>query len=562
MCILVSCIDSVVDGACSGIGCCQASILPGVKDFSVDIRSFRNLSKVRSFNPCGYAFVVQADAFEFSSLDLLNMNRTTVPVVLDWSIGNVTCQVAQRNHSTYVCQTLHSECLDASHGRGYRCNCVKGFQGNPYLPDGCQDIDECKTSNPCIGTCQNLVGNYSCSCPEGFEGDGEKNGYGCHRRSHHPKKEIEGSTLFYIASGLVIPGVGSFWIFRRRKLKKLAKLRRSTFESNGGLILEYMLSTQPTAMFRVFTAEEIKRATDNYAESRILSCSCVFRTVYRGKLDDAGESKLVTVTIYHMREEEMKVFIRKLVSFSQLNHKNVSKLIGCCLETQVPLFVNEFVSINTLSDYILDDDLASSLSWDTRLRIAAETAGALAYLHSEAGLPIIHGNLSSLTISLHNGSTVKIHDVAFINYCDSSAVLYWMGASGHLDPEYLYSGLWTVKSDVYSFGVVLAELLTGNRSIKFFRVNEYFVSSFEGDALLTILDNRLAIKGKIEQLRQVSKLAKKCLSDSSVERPTMKEVEVALASIISGRSPNSRAVSQKSTQVPIASRLLRRNKSL
>lgn len=139
-------IDSVVNGTCSGIGCCQASILPGVEDFSVDIRSFRNLSKIRSFNPCGYAFVVEADAFEFSSLDLENMrNRTTVPVVLDWSIGNVTCQVAQRNLSSYVCQALHSECLDASHGRDYRCICVKGFQGNPYLPDGCQG-----TKNFCV----------------------------------------------------------------------------------------------------------------------------------------------------------------------------------------------------------------------------------------------------------------------------------------------------------------------------------------------------------------------------------------------------------------------------
>lgn len=350
----------------------------------------------------------------------------------------------------------------------------------------------------------------------------------------------------------MIPGVGSFWIFRRRKFKKLAKLRRKTFESNGGLILESMLSTQPTAMFRVFTAEEIKRATDNYAENRILSSNCVFGTVYRGELDDAGESKLVTVTIYHIREEEIEVFIRKLVSFSLINHKNISRLIGCCLETQVPLFVNEFASINTLSDYIIDDGLASSLSWDTRLRIAAETAGALAYLHSETGLPIIHGNLSSLTVSLHNGSTVRIHDVEFTNYCHSSQGII---LNGYLDPECFYSGLWTVKSDVYSFGVVLAELLTGKRSINFLWVNEYFVYSFEGDALLTILDNRLAIEGKIEQLTQVSKLAKKCLSASSVERPTMKEVEVALASIISERSPNSTAVSQNSTQVPIARRL-------
>ncbi|XP_073304685.1 wall-associated receptor kinase-like 8 [Primulina huaijiensis] len=205
----------------------------------------------------------------------------------------------------------------------------------------------------------------------------------------------------------MIPGVGSFWIFGRRKIKKLAKLRRNVFESNGGLMLESLLSRQRTATLRVFTAEELKNATDNYTESRILSRSCVFGTVYRGELDDAGENKLVTLTNYHVREEEIKVFIRKLISFFPDKPQECGE-----------------------ADWLL--------------------------------------YLSSLTISLENGSTVKIHDVCFTNFCDSSAVLHWMGASGHLDTENLYSGQLIVKSNVYSFGVVQAELIDGKE------VNKYF----------------------------------------------------------------------------------------
>lgn len=78
-------IDRVVNGSCSGIGCCQTSIPKGVDNFFVETRSFRNHTTVNSFNPCGYAFVVETDAFKFSSLDLKDLQRRkVVPVVLDW----------------------------------------------------------------------------------------------------------------------------------------------------------------------------------------------------------------------------------------------------------------------------------------------------------------------------------------------------------------------------------------------------------------------------------------------------------------------------------------------
>ncbi|KAL2538442.1 Wall-associated receptor kinase 2 [Forsythia ovata] len=353
-------IDRVVNGSCSGIGCCQTSIPKGVKDFFIGVQSFQNHSRVKTFNPCGYAFVVEAEAFKFSSLDLKDLQkRKTVPVVLDWSIGNDTCQVAGKNLSTYACRAMHSECSDSSNGLGYNCNCLTGFEGNPYLYDGCRDINECE-SKPCQGTCENLQGSYKCFCPEGFEGDGKKDGTGC-----HPKGRAKTSIFLYIASGLFFPAAGSSWIFWRSKKKKVVTLRRKLYTQNGGLILERR-SQKP----RVFTAEYLRNATDNYDESRFVYTDTHNEPVYRGSLCNEDEVNVLVnikrcVTIEFHRIE---VFINKLVILFSINHRNFVNLIGCCLETQYPLLVYEFFTDTTLYDFIHDN--APFLSWEIRLKIA------------------------------------------------------------------------------------------------------------------------------------------------------------------------------------------------
>ncbi|PIN23593.1 Serine/threonine protein kinase [Handroanthus impetiginosus] len=524
-------IDDAMDGYCTGIGCCQTSIPKGVKDFFVDIRSSRNHTRVNNFNPCGYAFVVEAQAFEFLTSDIKDLrNRKSFPVVLDWSVGNVTCKEARENLSRYACRAKHSECSDSRNGFGYRCNCLTGFQGNPYLVDGCQEIDECTTLKPCEGECTNLPGNSSCSCPKGFKGDGMKNGTSCRSTSHRS------TGLFFIASGVMLPAVFTSWIFWRRRQKKVFKQRRNFFNRNGGILLQNMLSGQRT--LTTFTAEDLKRATDNYDENKILHREQHFRnTYYGGILPHHGENREVVVIKYWDALEESRIepFIRKLVTLSRVQHKNLVKVIGCCLETQVPLLVYESISHKTLHDYIHDDDSARSLSWSIRMRVAAETAGAFAYLYSEAAVPIIHGNLNSSTIKLDHDYTVKVH--AFTLTCSdvSEYAQFYLRTPGYLDPEYLCTSRLTVKSDVYSFGVVLAELLTGKKVVSLERPNgeehlsKYFESLPRGDDLLRILDNRLVAEGKIiEQLTQVAKLAQRCLSNSSSERPTMEEVATAL----------------------------------
>ncbi|KAK4418906.1 Wall-associated receptor kinase [Sesamum alatum] len=139
---------------------------------------------VWSFNPCGYTFLAEEESFTFHPSDLQDdtfKNRTieNVPIVLDWVIGNRTCSEAQKVND-FTCRE-NSICTDSdTRLGGYRCSCFEGYDGNPYLEPGCKDKNECESS-PCDpqGTCTNTPDSFICSCPQGFIGDGKKDGRGC-----------------------------------------------------------------------------------------------------------------------------------------------------------------------------------------------------------------------------------------------------------------------------------------------------------------------------------------------------------------------------------------------
>ncbi|XP_074562313.1 wall-associated receptor kinase 2-like, partial [Curcuma longa] len=164
--------QSIVDDSCSGMGCCQTSIPKNLQYYKVWFDGDFNNSDTWRFSRCSYAVLLEADWFRFQTSYITTNqfmqtnNSHRVPVVTDWAIGNETCEVAKLNLTSYACISNNSVCIDSSNGPGYLCNCSKGYQGNPYVSNGCQDINECnQQSNPCSdGICQNLPGGYRCDC--------------------------------------------------------------------------------------------------------------------------------------------------------------------------------------------------------------------------------------------------------------------------------------------------------------------------------------------------------------------------------------------------------------
>ncbi|KAI9123227.1 hypothetical protein K1719_006116 [Acacia pycnantha] len=518
-------------GACSGVGCCQTSFPKTIRNYNITLGSFNRYKKVRDFNPCSYAFIAKEGSFNFSYRELLDLsNRTQFPVVVDWAVSNQTCREAQKDARRYACKQ-NSRCIESPSGIGYYCVCEGGFRGNPYLSNletGCKDINECDGDNRCSRKCHNVDGNYTCSCPWGYRGDAYKDGSRC----KFPFKEIS----LGISIGLLVIFTLVSTLCWGNKQRALKKLRRQYFEQNGGNYMLQQLHQQQgyTDRTKIFTEDELKIATNNFDESRILGRGGQ-GTVYKGILPD---NSLVAIKKSRVGGDsrQVKDFINEVTVLSQINHRNVVKLFGCCLETEVPLLVYEFVDNGTLLDHIDPLKNEHSLSWETRLRIAAETAEAISYLHYAASIPIIHRDIKSTNILLDHSHQAKVSDFGasrLVPLDETQVTTVVQGTLGYLDPEYLLTGQLNEKSDVYSFGVVLVELITGNKAVEFNRPEQknlamHFASSMREDNLWHILDKRMLDQKNAEQLKEVAFLARRCTRLNGEERPTMKEVATEL----------------------------------
>ncbi|KAJ3684528.1 hypothetical protein LUZ61_013692 [Rhynchospora tenuis] len=242
-----------------------------------------------------------------------------------------------------------------------------------------------------------------------------------------------------------------------------------------------------------------------------------------------------------VNESKKKEFGKEMLILSQINHKNIVKLLGCCIEVEVPMLVYEYIPNNTLFHFIHGKKQGSCISLSNRLKIAQESAEALTYLHFSASPPIFHGDVKSANILLDQNYTAKVSDfgASILAPTDEAQfVTLVQGTCGYLDPEYIQSCQLTDKSDVYSFGVVLMELLTSKLVIDFDAPEEekslssYFLSAMEEKKIHDILDDEIKCGDDMKVIMEVAELAKRCLNMKGKDRPTMKEVAEELGQII------------------------------
>ncbi|XP_039778130.1 wall-associated receptor kinase 2-like [Panicum virgatum] len=428
------------------------------------------------------------------------------------------------------------ECINTIGNGGFTCHCNKGYQGNPYITDGCKDIDECNiTTTRCFGgVCKNLPGKFKCQCNLGTFGNPYKP-HGCISLSKVLSKFITKNKIaLSAASGpvLLLVVLGIMLVPRKIEQHKMKIMKQKHFKQNRGQLLQQLISQNADIAERmIIPLDELAKATNNFDKSRELGGGG-HGTVYKGILSDlhvvAIKKSKITV------QKEIDEFINEVAILSQINHKNVVKLFGCCLETEVPLLVYEFISNGTLYHH-LHVEGPRSLSWGNRLRIATEIATSLAYLHSAVSTPIIHRDIKSSNILLDDTLTSKISDFGASRYIpvdQTGLTTRVQGTIGYLDPMYFCTSRLTEKSDVYSFGVILMELLTRKKPFSFLSTEgdglvSHFLNLLDEGNLVQIIDPQVTEEGG-QEVQEVAMLAASCINLRGEERPTMRLVEHTL----------------------------------
>ncbi|KAI9200816.1 hypothetical protein LWI28_013669 [Acer negundo] len=218
------------------------------------------------------------------------------------------------------------------------------------------------------------------------------------------------------------------------------------FRQNGGLLLQQQIASHKGAVgtTKIFGIQVLDRATDNFDAGRIRGTGG-FCSLYKVMLPYGEIVAIKKARI--MDESQVAQFINEVVILSQINHRNIVKLLGCCLETKVPLLVFEFVRNGTREGYV------SSLSWERRFRIALDIAGALAYLHSAASTSIFHRDVKSTNILLDENYNAIVADFGLsrsIPIDRSHLTTQMHGTFGYLDPEYFQSSQFTEKKTMFT----------------------------------------------------------------------------------------------------------------
>ncbi|XP_044401884.1 wall-associated receptor kinase 2-like [Triticum aestivum] len=491
-------------------GYCVATIDTAQTYYNVEVTRLGNGSAVNDDLPVS-VLLVKAD---FGAQDL--PNRVVRLLNLDRPLGATPplANTANANH-------IGGDCFSANALMDTRVTLTSPGDAKRVVCSMYVDMDECKdpVHNRCFGECVNNMGSFDCWCPQGY-----------HRNPRRPDgciksmKSVKNTGLIIGISVSVVPclillALGGILIIRKLKHHTAERIKLKFFNQNRGQLLQQLISNRSDIGERMIVPpNELDKATNNFDQIRKLGGGG-HGTIYKGILSDLHVVAIKKSNIVVQRE--IDEFINEVAILSQINHRNVVKLHGCCLETEIPLLAYEFISNGILSEH-LHHASPRSIPWRDRLRIACEVGKAIAYLHSAISIPVIHRDIKSSNILLDDALTTKVSDFGASRYIPVNqtgiTATTVQGTIGYLDPMYYYTGRLSEMSDVYSFGVLLVELLTRKMPITY-RSSE--------DNLVDLIDSQVAAEGGNE-VQEVACLAASCLKLKGEERPTTRQLEIAL----------------------------------
>ncbi|XP_002460810.1 cysteine-rich receptor-like protein kinase 25 isoform X2 [Sorghum bicolor] len=324
------------------------------------------------------------------------------------------------------------------------------------------------------------------------------------------------------------------WIRKRRRRGRVSV---PTMSMEMEQVLKLWRVEESDSEFSIFDFDQIADATDNFSDDHKLGQGG-FGPVYKGELPGGLEiaiKRLSSVSVQGLME-----FKNEIQLIAKLQHTNLVRLVGCCVQAEEKMLVYEYMHNKSLDFFIFDGDKGKALTWDRRFRIIDGVAQGLLYLHKHSRLRVIHRDLKASNILLDRDMNPKISDFGmariFCSNVTEANTTRVVGTHGYIAPEYASEGLFSIKSDVFSFGVLLLEIISGKRTAgfyqygKFFNLTGYAYQLWQDGKWHELVDPALGDDLPVGEVIKCVQVALLCVQDSADDRPNMSEVVAMLGS--------------------------------
>ncbi|TQD79746.1 hypothetical protein C1H46_034719 [Malus baccata] len=461
----------------------------------------------------------------------------------EWSKGNRTGGCVRQ--TKLVCETNTNQSVASRRNEDGFLKVVRLKVPDFHEYIWSSDAEECKTR--CLNNCSCLayayVNNIGCLAWSNDLIDIQEFAYGGQDLFVRlDRSELgEGKPIKLIASLtaiclICILGAIAFGFQTLRANKKGNGKLTDTIENARDTLQEYIRKYDPSELF-IYNFDSILIATNNFSITNKLG-EGGFGPVYKGKLEEGKE--IAVKRLSSSSGQGMEEFKNEMLLISKLQHKNLVRIMGCCVKDDEKLLIYEFMPNRSLDTLLFNPMRRAVLDWGRRFNIIQGVARGLLYLHRDSYLKVIHRDLKVSNILLDEKMNPKISDFGLSRIVEAAQSLSTthkvVGTLGYMSPEYAMGGIFSEKSDVYSFGVLLLEIISGRKSTSFYYKEEqqgflaYVWHLWNEGRGLKFVDEVLADSYSLSEVTRCMRIGLLCVQDKAADRPTMPDVVFMLSS--------------------------------
>ncbi|KAL3522128.1 hypothetical protein ACH5RR_014962 [Cinchona calisaya] len=327
------------------------------------------------------------------------------------------------------------------------------------------------------------------------------------------------------------------WYIRRSKRRREEDTIKMPIANDRNGLPHYRDESQEEDLeLPIFTLANIFAATDQFALGNKIGQGG-FGPVYKGDLPNGV--KIAVKRLSQNSGQGLREFKNEVILIAKLQHRNLVKLLGCCIQGEEKMLVYEYMPNKSLDSFLFDQMKRKLLPWKTRFNIVLGIARGLLYLHQDSRLRIIHRDLKTSNILLDSEMKPKISDFGiariFGGEQTEEKTRRVIGTYGYMSPEYAMSGHFSVKSDVFSFGVIVLEIISGRKNWGFYDPDHDYNlightwKLWNEERSLELADGMLNGSFSANEVIRCIQVALLCVQQKTEERPMMSTVVFMLS---------------------------------